>query len=401
MAVKPLSILFLTCRFPFPLVGGDRIKPYHLLQHLAQKHSVTVVCLYQGIDARLNEYVKHIESLGIKVVPLRLSLFASITTMMFSFLGRKPLEVLYYLQPTMRKTVDTLLKSNHFDIAIAFFMRTAEYIRTKNIPKILIAEDCRYEYQKRSASASTNFLQKLIRSWEYRKLLKYEQNVMNDFDCNTFVTQEDISYVSKVNPKAKYALLTNGFDQNRYTYIPFSAERKNGLFVGKLDVWANEMMVRTIVNVIMPAVRKQFPDFTLSIVGGNPSEQLQSYLQKIPFVNLYANVEDVVPYLHSHAVFIHPHAGATGIQNKIIEAMATGIPIVTTISGVQGISAIDSKQVLIADSAEVMHRSICRLLESPSLAQTLSIEARTLIESNHTWDSVYVSFDSIIAKVIQ
>ncbi len=401
MAIKPLSILFLTCRFPFPLVGGDRIKPYHLLKHLAQNHDVTLVCLYQGIDSNLEEYVSHVTSMGIKVIPIRLSLFTSLSTILLSFLGSKPLEVLYYLQPSMRKTVDRLLNTQHFDLAIAFFMRTAEYIRNKEIPKILIAEDCRYEYQYRSASASTNFLQKLIRSWEYRKLLKYEQKIMNDFNCNTFVTKEDISFVSKVNPLANYALLSNGFDQNRFTYTTYSSDRKNGLFVGKLDVWANEMMVRNIVDVIMPQVRKQFPDFALSIVGGNPSKHLKRYLQKIPFVTLYANVKDVVPFFHSHAVFIHPHAGATGIQNKIIEAMATGIPIVTTVSGVQGISAKDSKHVLFAETVDTLHQCICRLLESPVLAQTLSTEARTLIESNHTWDSIYASFDSIIASVIE
>lgn len=401
MAIKPLSILFLTCRFPYPLIGGDRIKPYHLLKHLAQHHSVTLVCLHQGIDSRLQEYVRNIETLGVTVIPIRLSLFTSLATILFSFLGTRPLEVLYYLQPSMRKTVDRLLETQTFDLAIAFFMRTAEYIRKKAIPKILIAEDCRYEYQKRSADTSTNLLQKFVRTWEYRKLLNYEQNVMNDFNCNTFVTKEDISYVSKVNPNATYALLTNGFDQNRYSYKPYSPERKNGLFVGKLDVWANEMMVRNIVDAIIPEVRKLYPHFTLSIVGGNPSSQLQTYLQKFPYVSLYANVEDVVPFLHTHSVFIHPHAGATGIQNKIIEAMATGIPIVTTVSGVQGISAIDSKHVLIAESVDTMHQSICRLLESPALAQTLSTEARTLIETNHTWDSIYASFDSIIASVIE
>lgn len=368
---------------------------------MAQNHNVTLVCLYQGIDSNLEEYLSHVTSIGIKVIPIRLSLFTSLSTILLSFLGSKPLEVLYYLQPSMRKTVDRLLNTQNFDLAIAFFMRTAEYIRNKEIPKILIAEDCRYEYQYRSASASTNFLQKLIRSWEYRKLLKYEQKMMNDFNCNTFVTKEDISFVSKVNPLANYALLSNGFDQNRFTYIPYSSDRKNGLFVGKLDVWANEMMVRNIVDVIMPQVRKQFPDFALSIVGGNPSKQLKRYLQKIPFVTLYVNVKEVVPFLHSHAVFVHPHAGATGIQNKIIEAMATGIPIVTTVSGVQGISAKDSKHVLISETVDTLHRCICRLLESSVLAQTLSTEARILIESNHTWDSIYASFDSIIASVIE
>ncbi len=137
MEIKPLNILFLTCRFPFPLIGGDRIKPYHLLQYLAKRHTVTLVCLYQGIDSSILEYKQKIEELGVKVIPIRLSLLTSLVTILFSFLKSIPLEVLYYFQPTMKRTVDELLRNNQFDVAIAFFMRTAEYLRTKDIKKIL------------------------------------------------------------------------------------------------------------------------------------------------------------------------------------------------------------------------------------------------------------------------
>lgn len=391
----------MTCRFPFPLIGGDRIKPYHLLQYLIKGHSVTLVCLYQGIDNSILEYKQKIEELGVKVIPIRLSLLTSFVTILFSFFKSIPLEVLYYFQPTMKRTVDELLRNNQFDLAIAFFMRTAEYIRTKDIRKILIAEDCRYEYQKRSAQTSSTFIQKFIRNWEHKKLAIYEKQVMNDFDCNTFVTNEDISYVKKLNPNANYALLTNGFDTKRFTYVPFTTERKNALFVGKLDVWVNEMMVRRLVETIMPQIRKEFPDFCLTIVGGNPSKKLHRYLQTFPFVTLNANVADVVPFLHSHSVFIHPHSGATGIQNKVIEAMATGIPIVTTVSGIQGITVINRKHTLISTSIEEMYTDVIELLQNPQLAQSLSEEARKLIETTHTWEAVYTAFETIITSVVK
>lgn len=401
MEIKPLNILFLTCRFPFPLIGGDRIKPYHLLQYLAKRHTVTLVCLYQGIDSSILEYKQKIEELGVKVIPIRLSLLTSLVTILFSFLKSIPLEVLYYFQPTLKRTVDELLRNNQFDVAIAFFMRTAEYLRTKDIKKILIAEDCRYEYQKRSAQSSTTFVQKFIRNWEQKKLATYEKQVMNDFDCSTFVTNEDISFVKKLNPNANYALLTNGFDTKRFTYVPFTTDRKNALFIGKLDVWANEMMVRRLVETIMPQIRKEFPNFCLTIVGGNPSKKLQMYLQKFPFITLNANVVDVVPFLHSHRVFIHPHSGATGIQNKIIEAMATGIPIVTTVSGIQGIAAMNQQHVLISSSIDKMHIEVIELLQNPMLAHTLSLEARKLIETTHTWEAVFSAFETIITSVVK
>jgi len=401
MEIKPLNILFLTCRFPFPLIGGDRIKPYHLLRYLSKHHSVTLVCLYQGLDTTIKEYTKEIESFGITVVPIRLSLFSSFVSILTSFFRKIPLEVLYYTQPSFKKKVDSLLDSSTYDLAIAFFLRTAEYIRKKNIKKILIAEDCRLVYQQRSVESSTSMLQKAIRIWETNKLAYYEKDVVNDFDCTTFVTNEDILFVKNQNPNAKYALLSNGFDTKKFTFIPFSSIRKNALFVGKLDVWANEMMVRYIVETIMPKIRQHFPSFSVTIVGGNPKKSLLSYLEQFPFVTVHSNVSDVVPYLHSHFVFLHPHRGATGIQNKIIEAMATGIPIVTTNSGVQGIAVQHKEHILISASVETMSDDILDLLQNPSQAELMVLSARSAIENEHKWESIFTSFETIIISVLQ
>ena len=250
---EPLKILFLTARFPYPLIGGDRIKPYYLLSHLAKKHKVTLVTFFQGKKPP-EEYVRHIKSLGIElfVIPLN-SIKAGLNTLLS--LHKYPLEIGYYTQPDFTKTIKKLTTENNFDLAFSFFMRTAEYIKDLPIKKILIAEDCRTTYQKRSYEETTNIKQKAVRYWEYIRLSKYEPNIVNSFNCTTLVTNEDIHSMKERNSKAEYRLLTNGVEISKFVPPANTTQRRDILFAGKLDVWANVLMIQNNCQRYFPFVK--------------------------------------------------------------------------------------------------------------------------------------------------
>ncbi len=224
------SILFLASRFPFPLIGGDRIKSYYLLKHLAKTHNVTLVAFNHG-GAPTAEQREAIESLGVRLygIPLYPMSAGVRTVLRMPFM--KPFEIDFFTPPEFKKTVDTLLAKEQFDIGISFFMRSAEYIRTSAIPhKILIAEDCRVLYQSRSADNTSNPLQKLVRSWEVLTLKKYEPTVANDFSVTTCVTHTDIKAMQERNSQADYRLLTNGVNVERYVYRDEHKHRKDIIF---------------------------------------------------------------------------------------------------------------------------------------------------------------------------
>ncbi len=393
---KDLRILFLTPRFPFPLIGGDRLKPYYILSHLAKHHKVTLVTFYQGKDLP-NSHLKEIEKFGVDVRVVLLDPIVAGIKAGLRMPGPNPLEIDYYYSNEFAKVVKELEPEKNFDLSVAFFMRTAEYLKNLKMKKILMAEDCRTIYQKRSFEESQNLKQKLIRKWEYLKLRRYEPNIVNYFDITTLVSQDDIKSMQQQNPGAEYRLLTNGTNLNRFPFHNNMQERKNILFAGKLDIWANQLMIKNIIDNILPLIREKVPDVEFHIAGAKPPHSIMALKSKS--VHLHIDVPEMLPYLHSARVFLHPHSGGSGIQNKLLEAMAAGCPVVTTPTGNQGIYAKHEESAMLGNSKEEMARHTIRLLSDYEFARSISFNARQLIENEHTWERVFEQFDDILNEL--
>ncbi len=390
------KILFLTARLPFPLVGGDRVKPYNILKYLAKKHDVTLISFYQG-ETCPDDYKEALLDLGInlRIVsldPIQAGLRAGALT-----LGGFPLEIGYYNNPLFSIEVEKAFKEKDFDLAFAFFMRTAEYLKKKNVKKFLMAEDCRIVYQKRSYMETKKFLQKLIRWWEYKKLLKYEVETVDKFDVTTFVTYNDIDAIKEYNDKGNYKLLSNGVDIDTFV-LPISNNRKDILFAGKLDIWANVLMIDQIMQNIMPRVWNKHPDVKLKIVGANPPKSIQKYQNDK--VIIIPDVPSLVPYYQEAAVFLHPHSGGTGIQNKLLEAMACGCPVLTTKTGIQGIEVIDNESVYLASTSEEFSEKVIFMLDNPDISNQIGLNSNKVILDTHSWDAIYKDLDIILEEML-
>ena len=393
--IQRKNILFLTPRFPYPLIGGDRIKSFYVLRYLAERYNVKLITYSHGAYPS-EERLKPLRDMGIDVKVVVLNPIIHGLFSIRSLWTSLPLEIAFYHDKKFQSEVDKAILSEHFDCAIAFFMRTAESIRSFPIKKILIAEDWRVLYQSRSAKASTNLLQKLIRYWEVFKLKSYEPSVINDFDITTLVTERDIEEMKKHNPDAHFELLTNGIDLQA---MPASTQeqlqsRSGLLFAGVLQLWANEMMATTIVNEIMPIVHKAFPKEELSIVGSNPSSSITSLSSTI--IHVHADVPSIEEYFYKAKIFIHPHKGASGIQNKVLQALAMGCAVVTTSTGIQGIPAEHGKHVLIGNSPQEMAQHVMYLLQNDEERIKQAQHGRALIEQHFSWNATLMHLADMI-----
>ena len=393
---KPLNILFLTPRFPFPLYGGDRIKSYHLLKHLSKRHNVTLVT-FNHRRLPSPEQLSAIRELGIELHTIVLNPVKAGIRCVKSLMSGNPLEIAFYNQPEFTSVVDQLCRERQFDLGVSFFMRTAEYIKYKTFPKILIAEDCRTMYQSRSFEASDSFKQKIVRWWEVKKLKEYEPEITKYFDVTTLVTKDDIEGMRSQNSRAEYRLLTNGVELD--VFAPnFDQKNRSGLlFAGKLDVWANEMMVKKIAMELMPEIHKQIPSVEFSIVGISPSALVLNLQNEK--VKVHANVPRMQDYMQSAAIFLHPHQGGSGIQNKILQAMSCGCPVVTTPTGIQGIPVEHGRDVLVGKTDEEIISHVVYLLRNPDEREKLARNARAVVEQYHSWESIYKSLDSILDEL--
>lgn len=386
-------ILFLTPRFPWPLIGGDRVKSYFLLRHLAQHHDVHLVSFSHATLPDQSQ-IEALTRLGVHVHPVALTPLRAGLASARSMWTHLPLEIAFYTRYDFQRVVDELLDSVGFDVGVSFFMRTGEYLRHKRgLKKILIAEDCRVEYQTRSADAVRSIPQRLVRWWETIKLRHYEPGIVDDFDVTTFVSAQDVEAMTRLNANHSYAVVTNGVDLDRFAFVDNHDQRSGILFAGKLDVMANELMARRIVENILPFVEHAHTA-RVTIAGHRPSRRLLALSS--PHVQIAADVADLVPYFHTAAIFLHPHHGGSGIQNKVLEAMASGCAVVTTQTGLQGIDAVHGIHCLIAANDHEAAQHVSTLLSDPELRSSLARAARRLMEETHSWTHVEQQIDSVL-----
>lgn len=346
-----------------------------------------------------DEEIKALTDIGIKVYPVALNPISSGLVTALRLPLEYPLEISFYLTKEFRNVVEKLCAENDFDLGIAFFMRTAEYLKNKKFPKILVAEDCRVLYQSRSYNRSSNLMQKLVRIWEVMKLKKYEPKITSMYDFVTLVTQEDIKEMQKSNPDLKYRLVTNGVDIDRYAPIDlFNQRAKNIIFTGKLSVWANTMMAIKIAREILPKIKERVPDVRLLIVGSNPPKSVRELA--CDYIEIHADVPDLAEFYAKSRVFLHPHDGASGIQNKLLEAMSSGCAVVTTSTGNQGIYARHGIDAMIAKNDNDLIELSVKLLLDEKLASEMSANARKWIIETHTWDVVFEQIDGVIKELL-
>lgn len=398
------KVLFLAFRFPFPQHAGDKIKSYNLLKHLGSKHETTLVSLSHRYLPD-HAWIAEVERLGVRVFAFTHNPIWGGLNAIANLFGKNPLEIDFYFNSEMNSLVQDLLKHEQFDIVIPFFMRTAQYvdhISDESIKKILIAEDCRILYQSRSSSNSTNFIQKFVRNWEVFKLLKYEPQEVAKFDATTFVTQADIDAISHYQPHARYAVVTNGVDEDSFQFIPSQEQRLGIGFWGKLDIWSNQMMAREVLEQIGPRVREIIGDDNLPIVigGGYPPQWMKDYARKDKRFTLIPNPIHINEVGHRVSLLLNPHRGASGIQNKVLQAMAMGCPVVTTKTGIQGIPARHEFHFMEGDSTEELAQGCAKLLQNQVFAESVATNAYQLVNDEFSWNNIYRQLDTVIDELL-
>jgi glycosyltransferase involved in cell wall biosynthesis len=382
------------------MISGDKIKSFHLLKHLGRHHNVTLVSLSHK-QLPEQKYISAIEEIGVRVIPIRLSpVAAGLKTALKAPFSQNPLEIDFYYDGRFQKVVDELCAKEKFDIGMAFFHRTAAYIRDKPFKKVLIAEDSRVLYQSRSfESTKRSPAQKFIRWRELRKLLQYEPDIIGKFDLTTFVTKADIEAAREGNPEARYFLLKNGVDIEDFPFKSSHADREGISFWGKLNIWSNEVMAHNILDNILPKIQHELPETSCIIAGAHPKSDLRKKANEK--VTIIADPPEISIAGNKAAIMLNPHYYASGIQNKVLQAMALGCCVVTTPTGVQGITARHGIEVMIGKDDDELAAHCLTLLKDTSLREKIARNARTMIEQNYTWERVDADTDMMIGEVLK
>lgn len=392
-----MRILYVAQRVPYPPDRGDKITTYNEIRHLAQKHEVAVACLADGEADLAN--VEPLRAMVTSVDAVALRPRAARIRALTSLALGGPFSVAYFNERLLHEKVSARAAEKPFDAVIVYSSGVAQYAEALvGVPRIMQFADLdslKWEQYAEQAGFPKSWLFRR----EYRLLLDYERKIARAFDHSLVCTRVELDDLQRLIPGVDASCVGNGVDLDFFRPTTAAKRDMELVFTGVMDYPPNVEGVVWFCDQVLPLIRRAVPEATFTICGSRPSPQVLD-LGKIPGVRVTGRVPDVRPYLEQASVCVVPLRIARGIQNKLMEAMATGLPTVTCTASFNGIDATPGVDIEVADTAEAFASVTVRLLQDAQRRQTMGAAARACMERNYRWEHQLARLDAVIASVV-
>ena len=390
-----MRILCVVSRFPYPPIYGDQVRSYHFLRVLSRRHSITLVTpISKHVD---NQSQRIVSQLCERLVFVKVPKWQAITHLSRFPFSPLPLQTLYFCPPAIQKQVRALLEEEPFDLIHIQLARMAPIANgLSSVPKVLDFIDA-LSLNMRHRAMLERWPIKWLFQLEAQRMARYEQKLVSSFD------QQVISSLLDKEAIGSYKTLhviPNGVNVEDFPYTENGREDNLIVFTGRLGYFFNADAAVYFATRIFPLILQQKRNVRFLIVGADPPPRVRQ-LSRLPGVKVIGYVPRIHDYLAKATVAIAPMQAGTGIQNKILEAMASGAPVVATLYALGGIEAIDGEHLLVAKDDKDMAEQVVRLLKDPGLRCHLSRNARWLVEEKYTWDRSVAMLEEVYRLAIE
>jgi sugar transferase (PEP-CTERM/EpsH1 system associated) len=377
-----VRILYLCHRIPYPPDKGDKIRAFHQLRAMAARHEVDVFTLADDAGD-----LKHREALAAhcnRLIVARMHpKLARLRSLPYLLTGA-PLTVPYFHSAELQAEVRQALSQRTYDRIFVYCSAMAQYVETAgSIPVVVDLVDVDSDKWTQYA-AHTKFPFATVYRREGRTLQAYERKVCEGAACVLLSTEREAQLARRIAPQAHVQVLPNGVDTEYFQPARESAVAPAVVFTGDMSYFPNEEAVVYFARQVLPLIRRDIAGVRFLIVGRNPGRKVQD-LQKLGGIEVTGFVPDVRDWLSQAQVAVAPFTIAAGIQNKILEAMASGLPVVATSRAAQGLSPKVADMVDQGDTVEELAEKIVLLLRDPNLAHRRGLDGRTRVTEDYSW----------------
>ena len=397
------NLLFISHRIPYPLNKGEKIRGYNLLRHLGKSYRVHLGCLIddpadRAHVAHLREICAEVEGFEIDKRRQKLKALARIRP------GR-PLMLDYYRHPGLHRWVRATLARVPMDIVYIYSAAMAPYALHLDRPgKVLDMQDIDSEKWALYAE-SAGWPMRAVWAREARTLLAYERRAAMGCDATFFVSEPETRRFLDLAPETegRVTWVENGVDLDGFSPArsfdsPFAGRPGPHLvFTGNMDYWPNADAVAWFAAEVLPRLRARAAPPSFHIVGANPGPAVRA-LADLPGVFVTGRVPDVRPYLAHADVSVSPLRMARGIQNKVLEAMAMGRPVVASAAAFEGVRASAGRDLLVADDAGPMAAAVASVLDGAHPG--LGAAGRAAVERGYAWSATLGRLDAALELVL-
>lgn len=299
----------------------------------------------------------------------------------------KPIQVLYFQDAVMRRRLKEVLAANHFDAVHVQHLRMAPYLAAeKLLPRILDLPDAFSLYWKRRESVDRGLFQKWFERLEARRVLHYEP-VMKEYDLALACSPEDVGYLKETHGTTNIDLLPNGVDLDNFYPRDHDYDSADQLlFTGNMDYAPNVDAVGYFCSEILPLIRKKYPDVRFVIAGQRPVEAVRKL--EGPGIEVTGFIPDLAVKYNEASVVVAPLRFGAGTQNKVLEAMAMGIPVVCSQIGFAGLGVQQGEGVFMQTDPVEFANSVIDLLDSAALRRSTGATGAEVIRNRFGWDAI-------------
>ncbi|PXW97068.1 glycosyltransferase involved in cell wall biosynthesis [Sphaerotilus hippei] len=379
-------LLILTPRYPYPVIGGDRLRIYYLCKVLAQHFRLTLLSLCESESEMCaptpdDGVFECIERVYLSRTRSRLSALVALPS-------RTPLQVAYYWSPEFHRRIEALAPAH--DGLLAHLIRTGDAIRHLPQPKFLEMTDAislNYARVSRESGAALDLRTQVYRV-EAKRLEAYERAVVDDFDYSFLVSDIDRQFLFGRDAArlAKVMVCSNGVDLGGRPYR-FEHAGRDVVFIGNMTTLQNLDMATFMATDVLPLVRARQPQSRLRVIG-RIREGDAAALLRHNGVDVTGEVPNVAAAAQGGGVGVCPMRLGAGVQNKVLEYMALGLPTVTTALGLEGFAARDGHELMVANDASAFAAAVLMLLEDRDAAQAMAAAGRRYVEDHHSWTAM-------------
>ena len=376
-----MKIFVLLPRIPWPLEKGDKLRAFNQIKQLAKNNEVVLCALNTNKKVSKEDAFKALQPHCISVTFIDISNLSILINIIKAFFKGLPLQCGYFYNAKAHKKIRNIIKKHKPDMLFGQLLRVAEYIRHENTSKTIDYQDVFSMGMKRRCDIAP-FYMKPFFNMEYRRLKRYEHDIFDDFDVKTIISLPDREHID--HPKKDEILIVpNGVDHEYYT--PRECEKKYDIvFTGNMSYAPNVNAVEYLANYILPLVWKKLPDAKMYIAGATPDPRVKKVASDRIIISGW--LDDMRDAYAQSKIFIAPMRIGTGLQNKLLEAMAMRLPcITTTLANNSLLASEEENEILVGDNEQELAEHIITLLTNKDKADEIAQNGYDFVHRVYDW----------------
>lgn len=391
-----MKLLFLANRTPYPPYRGDKLKIYNLARRLKDRHELHLLTFAQNEEDL--SYKAELEKVFKTVHFIYLPKWRSALNCLAGLWSATPFQVLYFKSGALAQKLQEMVAAEHFDGIHVQHLRMSPYLAgQKELPRILDLPDAFSLYWERRKMVKRGLLTTIFENEEQKRVLKYER-ILKEYNLSLVCSSEDLAYLEKTHHTSNLRLLPNGVDLTTFAARNHDYSHNHTLlFTGNMDYAPNVDAVIYFAQSILPLIRARFPDVKFIIGGQRPVPKVLELAND--HITVTGFIKDLAETYNSASVVVAPLRFGAGTQNKVLEAMAMGVPVVCSHIGFGGLGIASGEGAIMQTTPDGFANSVIELLSSSDRRRSVGEAGMRVIKTKFDWNIIALQLERYFQEI--